>query len=115
MIYILKKPGHAVTFKTRLTATDFKIKISSNKSYYTLYAANLNCQESTKPEQSSSESAYDTVSRANYPMYYHVCIWASKRKNLFSGVCVQHRRRPACAYTQSGQRLCYSLLGKHHM
>ena len=27
-----------------------------------------------------------------------------------SGVCEQHRRRPACASAQSDQRLCYSLM-----
>ena len=42
-------------------------------------------------------------------------IWASTRENLSSGVCEQHRRRPACASAQSDQRLCYSLFGKHHM
>ena len=30
--------------------------------------------------------------------------WASTRENLSSGVCKQHRRRPACAYAQSDQR-----------
>ena len=42
-------------------------------------------------------------------------IWASTRENLSSGVCEQHRRRPACASAQSDQRLCYSLFGKYHM
>ena len=28
------------------------------------------------------------------------------RENLSSGVCEQHRRRPACASAQSDQRLC---------
>ena len=37
--------------------------------------------------------------------------WASSRENLSSGVHEQHRRRPACAYAQSDQRLCYSLSG----
>ena len=41
--------------------------------------------------------------------------WASSRENLSSGVCEQHRRRPACASAQSDQRLCYSLFGKFHM
>ena len=41
--------------------------------------------------------------------------WASNREKLSSGVCEQHRCRPACAYAQSDQRLCYSLLGKYHM
>ena len=35
-------------------------------------------------------------------------IAASTRANLSSGVCKQHRRRPACASAQSDQRLCYS-------
>ena len=42
-------------------------------------------------------------------------IWASMRKNLSSGVCEQHRRRPAWASAQSDQRLCCSLFGKYHM
>ena len=41
--------------------------------------------------------------------------WASSRENLSSGVCVQHRRRPACAFAQSDQRFCYSLIGKYHI
>ena len=53
------------------------------------------------------------------PNDYHwiltVTIWASARENLSSGVCKQHRRRPACASAQSDQRLCYSLSGKYHM
>ena len=32
-------------------------------------------------------------------------IWASTRETLSSGVCKQHRCRPACASTQSDQRL----------
>ena len=40
---------------------------------------------------------------------YDIC--ASMRENLSSGVCEQRRRRPACASTQSAQRLCYSLIG----
>ena len=36
------------------------------------------------------------------------------RKPVF-GVCEQKRRRPACASAQSGQRHCYSLIGKDHM
>ena len=35
--------------------------------------------------------------------------WALKQETLASGVCVQQRRRPACASAQSNQRLCYSL------
>ena len=42
-------------------------------------------------------------------------IWASTRENLSSGVCEQHRRRPACASAQSDQRLCYSLFEKYHI
>ena len=36
-------------------------------------------------------------------------------KNLSLGVCEQHRPRPACASTQSDQRLCYSHFGKYHI
>ena len=45
----------------------------------------------------------------------NVMIVAATRENLSSGVCEQHRRRPACASAQSDQRLCYSLNGKYHM
>ena len=41
--------------------------------------------------------------------------WASTRENLSSGVCEQHRRRPACASAQPDQRLCYSRFGKYHI
>ena len=56
----------------------------------------------------------------NSIIHLHECkilfiIWASPWENLSSGVCEQHRRRPACAFAQSDQRLCYSLLGKYHM
>ena len=40
---------------------------------------------------------------------------ASLRQNLSSGVCEQHRRRPACASAQTDQRHCYSLTGKYHI
>ena len=39
-------------------------------------------------------------------------IRATTRENLSSEACKQQRRRPACAYAQSDQRLCYSLIGK---
>ena len=41
--------------------------------------------------------------------------WASTRENLSSGVCEQQRRRPVCAFEQTDQRLCYSLIGKYHI
>ena len=41
--------------------------------------------------------------------------WASTRENLSSGVCEQHRRRPACASAQTDQRLCYSPIEKYHI
>ena len=37
-------------------------------------------------------------------------LFGPQGKNLSSGVCEQHRRRPACASAQSDQRLCYSLI-----
>ena len=37
-------------------------------------------------------------------------IWASTRETLSSGVCKQHRRRPACASAQSDQRLFFCFL-----
>ena len=42
-------------------------------------------------------------------------IRASTRENLSSGVGEQHRRRTACAFSQSDQRLCYLLFGKYHV
>ena len=42
-------------------------------------------------------------------------IRASTQENLSSGLCEQHRRRPACASAQSDQRLCYSPFGKYYM
>ena len=44
-----------------------------------------------------------------------VIVWTSMQENLSSEVCEQHRRRPACATTQSHQRLCHSGFGKYHM
>ena len=41
-------------------------------------------------------------------------IWALMQENL-SEICEQQRRRPACTYVQSDQRLCYSRIGKHHI
>ena len=35
-------------------------------------------------------------------------IWASTRETLSSGICEQHRRRPACASAQSDQRLFFA-------
>ena len=40
---------------------------------------------------------------------------AATRENLSSGVCEQHRRRPACASAHTDQRLCYLPFGKYHM
>ena len=42
-------------------------------------------------------------------------IWASSLENLFSEVYEQQMHRPACAYAQSDQRLCYSFFGKYHI
>ena len=47
--------------------------------------------------------------------YLNFFMWASTRENLSSGVCEQHRRRPACAAAQSDQRLCYSFFAKYHI
>ena len=41
--------------------------------------------------------------------------WAATLENLSSGVCEQQRRRPACAFAQSDQRLYYLLLGKYYI
>ena len=40
---------------------------------------------------------------------------ASTREIRSSGVSEQHRRRPACAFAQTDQRLCYSLIKKYHI
>ena len=53
--------------------------------------------------------------RVNKGIISRQIIWARTRENLSSGVCEQHRRRPACASAQSDQRLCYSLFKKYHM
>ena len=37
------------------------------------------------------------------------------QKNMSFGVCEQQRYRPACAYAQTDQCLCYSLFGKYHI
>ena len=47
--------------------------------------------------------------------FTQILIWASRQENLSSGVCEQHRRKPACTSVQSDQRLCYSLFGKYHI
>ena len=39
----------------------------------------------------------------------------SQRDNISSGMCEQQRRRPACAFLQSDQRLCYSLFAQYHI
>ena len=41
--------------------------------------------------------------------------WAATPENLSSGCCEQQRRRTACAYAQSDQRLCFSLFDKYHI
>ena len=44
-----------------------------------------------------------------------VIIWASTRENLSSGICEQHSHRPACAFAQSDQCLCYSRCVKYNV
>ena len=51
----------------------------------------------------------------SYAVLKLVYIWAVTQKKLSSGVCEQHRPRPACASSQSDQRLSYLLFGKYHM
>ena len=53
----------------------------------------------------------------NKPVYEILVfiIWATSWQNLSSGVCEHQKRRPACAFEQSDQRLCYSLIGKYHI
>ena len=57
-----------------------------------------------------------TVLTTHYIVFMKEFIfWASMQENLSSGVCEQHRRRPACASAQSDQRLCYSFFEKYHI
>ena len=51
--------------------------------------------------------------RAQGPQHTVTITEKNDEENLSSGVCEQHRRRPASA--QSVQRLCYLLFGKYHM
>ena len=37
------------------------------------------------------------------------------QENFSSGGCEQHKRRPAFAFAQFEQHLCYSLFEKYHM
>ena len=37
----------------------------------------------------------------------------NKSAGLSSGVCEQQKRKPACTFVQSDQRLCYLLTGKY--
>ena len=67
-------------------------------------------------------SSFEIILRKNRKLFALLLLsykWAATRENLSlgggGGGCEQHRRRPACASAQSDQRLCYSLLGKHHM
>ena len=51
-----------------------------------------------------------------YPLMAVIDIkWALARQNLYSGICEQQRRRPACASAQSDQHLCFSLFVKYHI
>ena len=48
-----------------------------------------------------------------YVFSYIMAVIDSRKRS--SGVCQQHRRRPACASAQSDQHLCYSLFRKYHI
>ena len=52
---------------------------------------------------------YPCKSHQTHCTQVSVLYQCSTRENLSSGVCEQHRRRPACAFVQSDQRLCFSL------
>ena len=43
----------------------------------------------------------------------HVLNGSQREKTCLWGFAEKHRRRPACAFAQSDQRLCYSLSGEH--
>ena len=80
---------------------------------------------SSSSSSSFASSSLDLTVATSYGLILQIClimalplrciIWAATWENLSSGVCEQHRRRPACASAQSDQRLCYSLFGKYHM
>ena len=59
-------------------------------------------------DQANLNISYSTINQ------FKIIKCATMRENLSSGVCKQHRRRPACASAQSDQRLCYSRFGKYH-
>ena len=65
---------------------------------------NLNLHVSKPPKEDTPGGIFLQVSKI---------LSASTRGNLSSGVCEQQRPRPASAYPQSDQRLCYSLIRKN--
>ena len=76
------------------------------------------------PEDQNNSSETRLCKEVNFHLtneYVLICaqgdytMWALMRENLSSGVWEQPRRRPPCATTQSGQRLCYSLIGKYYI
>ena len=46
---------------------------------------------------------------------YETFVWAKKVLLNPTRVCEQQRCRPACASTQSSQRICFSLIEKYHI
>ena len=62
----------------------------------------------------SSTGSYESTLPHCWKSHVMAHLGLDATKPVF-GVCVQHRRRPACASAQSDQRLCYSLFGRNHM
>ena len=60
-------------------------------------------------------SSYLFIFISTAPMAISLIIFQRLMIEISSGVCEQQRRRPACAFTQSDQRLCYSFIGKCHV
>ena len=63
-------------------------------------------------------SLVSTIGHKVYLLQMVFCqyiFWPRCDITYLSGVCEQHRRRPACASAQTDQRLCYSLCGKYNI
>ena len=65
-------------------------------------------ENSIEPGQLNSEELGKIPYDLDIINCWQMIIWALMQENLSSGVWEQHRGRPACAYAQSDQRLCYS-------
>ena len=64
------------------------------------------------PNKFQSNQVFSSLFQLVSGLHQHMGLGAS---NLSWEVCKQYRRRPACAYAQSDQHLCYSRFDKYHM